>query len=261
LPSGKRRRLDAPAAQDAILAAAEALLIESGPEALRLTEVAARAGVTHPNVLYHFGNVAELQKRLAQRIATNLADDVAHVLESAPVSETPVYDAVSAVFRVFDEGGYARLIAWLALSQSEPTFEALGEKLALMSAIISLHPSMRGAENELRRKRIVPAIQLIVFSAIGWGLAGRTFNSLFPVADGAPAMPVFTAELMSSALGRPPSETLALARSGTRAPASNSPGALQDDADLADRNQSVPSRSKKKSVVKWLGGRDKGPER
>ena len=124
-----RRRLTAEAARAAILDAAEELLIASGPDALRLMEVAARAGVAHANISYHFGNVAGLQAQLAQRIAAKLADDVAGVYRGDESRQPPFERAVSQTFRVFDERGYARLLAWLALAGEEPTFEALGRKL------------------------------------------------------------------------------------------------------------------------------------
>ncbi len=178
-PVPKRRRLEAADAREAILAAAEALLVECGPDGLRLTEVALRAGVSHPNVLYHFGTVAELQTQLAQRVTVRLAEQVAHVYESEDPLSLSVERVIAGVFRVFDEGGYARLIAWLTLSQNKPTYELLGEKLELVRAAIASHPALRGAEFAERRRRIVPAIELVIFAAIGYGLTGRTVEELF----------------------------------------------------------------------------------
>ncbi|GAC1493682.1 MAG: hypothetical protein NVS2B8_12850 [Vulcanimicrobiaceae bacterium] len=178
-PSSKRRRLEAADAREAILAAAESLLVEAGPDGLRLTEVAMRAGVSHPNVLYHFGTVAELQTQLAQRVTVRLADQVARVYESEDPLALAVDRVVDGVFRVFDEGGYARLIAWLTLSNNKPTYDALGEKLELIRATIAHHPALRGPEFEEHRRRIVPAIELVIVAAIGYGLTGRTVESFF----------------------------------------------------------------------------------
>lgn len=176
----KRRRLDASDAREAILAAAEALLVESGPDGLRLTEVAMRAGVSHPNVLYHFGTVAELQTKLAQRVTVRLAESVARVYESEDPLALSVERVIAGVFEVFDEGGYARLIAWLTLSPNDPTYELLGEKLEIVRAAIAAHPALRGPEFEERRRRIVTAIELVIVAAIGYGLCGRTVEGFFP---------------------------------------------------------------------------------
>lgn len=173
-----RRRLCAAAARESILAAAEAILVESGPETLRLIGIAARAGVTHPNVLYHFGSAAELERQLAQRIAVRLAERIARVFMLADGSAMPVERAVDAVFEVFDEGGYARLLAWLALSQNDPTFELLGSRLELVRAAIAAHPALLGDHNDERRRRIVVAMELVIVAAIGYGLVGRRFDAL-----------------------------------------------------------------------------------
>lgn len=175
----KRRRLEAADAREAILAAAEALLVESGPDGLRLTEVATRAGVSHPNVLYHFGTVAELQTQLAQRVTVRLAEHVARVYESEDPLAISVERVIAGVFSVFDQGGYARLIAWLTLSHNRPTYDLLGEKLEIVRKAIADHPTLRGDEFAERRRRIVPAIELVIFAAIGYGLTGRTVEGLF----------------------------------------------------------------------------------
>ncbi|GAC1567244.1 MAG: TetR/AcrR family transcriptional regulator [Vulcanimicrobiaceae bacterium] len=178
-PAPKRRRLEAADAREAILAAAEALLVERGPDGLRLTEVATRAGVSHPNVLYHFGTVAELQTQLAQRVTIRLAEEVAHVYEGEDPLALSVERVVAKLFRVFDEGGYARLIAWLTLSTNTPTYELLAEKLEIVRRAIAEHPALRGAEFAERRRRIVPAIELVIFAAIGYGLTGATVEGFF----------------------------------------------------------------------------------
>lgn len=175
----KRRRLDAAGAREAILAAAEGLLVAGGPDGLRLTEVAARAGVSHPNVLYHFGSVAELQAQLAQRVAERLAEEVSHVFERGMSGEMPLEGAIDAVFEVFDRGGFARLLAWLELSKNEPTFETLSARLEVLRTVIGMHPALTGEKNEFRRAYIVSSIELVIAAAIGYGLVGKTLDGLF----------------------------------------------------------------------------------
>jgi AcrR family transcriptional regulator len=197
----KRRRLEPAEARDAILFAAETLLVRNGPESLRLTEIAARAGVSHPNVLYHFGSVGELQSQLAQRVAVRLASEVARAFASesgASGGATPIDDAVKAVFHVFKEGGYARLIAWLALSTNEPTFEALGATLEGVRVAIAEHPVLGGAEHAAQRSRVIPAIELVIVAALGYGLSGATFDGLFAPDEQRPDVPGLLAELLTA---------------------------------------------------------------
>ncbi len=184
----KRRRLGAADAREAILAAAESLLVEAGPEGLRLTEVAMRAGVSHPNVLYHFGSAAELQAQLAQRVAARLANEVVSAFGTGAPGCLPVDRAVEAVFRVFDERGYARLLAWLELSGNEPAWEVLREKLELLSSFVASHPALQGEANAALRLRVVPTIQLVILAAIGFGLSGRTVQHLFTADERRPSV-------------------------------------------------------------------------
>jgi len=194
----KRRRLVAADAREAILAAAEGLLVDVGPDALRLTEVATRAGVSHPNVLYHFGSVAELQAQLAQRVAVRLATEVAAAFESGIKDAMPIERAVESVFRVFDGGGYARLVAWLELSRNKPTWEALGGKLALLTSLIKADPAFAGDANEPLRRRVVPVIELVIVAAIGYGLSGRTVSEFFAPDERRPSVARVLSELITS---------------------------------------------------------------
>jgi AcrR family transcriptional regulator len=167
----KRRRLDPAEAREAILKAAEELLVRDGPDGLRLTEIAARASVSHPNVLYHFGSVAQLQAQLAERVVARLASEVAAAFVVESGDSVPIGAVVQNVFRVFDDGGYGRLIAWLALSANDPTFEAFGTALEGVRATIAGHPGLRGDENAARRRRIAPTVQLVLAAALGYGLS------------------------------------------------------------------------------------------
>src|SRR4051812_32579591 len=67
-----RRRRDAEDARAAILDAAERRLVLAGPAGIRLQEVAADVGVSHPTVLHHFGSrealVAAVIHRALERI-------------------------------------------------------------------------------------------------------------------------------------------------------------------------------------------------
>ncbi len=157
-------------------------------------------GITHPNVLYHFGSANELQSQLAQRIAVRLAADVARVLEAQAGGRTPVNDAVAAVFHVFGDDGYAKLLAWLVLTGNEPTFDALRTKLDFLRQVVSSHPALRGPENEGRRRRVVSSMELVICAAIGYGLSGRALDGLFDEDPLRPSVGGYTGELLTIAL-------------------------------------------------------------
>src|SRR5450432_3158548 len=62
-----RRRRTSDEARAAILDAAERRLVSSGPAGIRLQEVAADVGVSHPTVLHHFGSREALVREVCER--------------------------------------------------------------------------------------------------------------------------------------------------------------------------------------------------
>lgn len=76
-----------------ILAAAEALLTEKGPQALKLADVAKAAGVVHATVLHHFGSIADVQAALAERMIRQLVEQI---LEAPPPETGPAWRSLAA---------------------------------------------------------------------------------------------------------------------------------------------------------------------
>jgi len=67
-----KKNHDSPeAARDAILDAAEAIVVEVGPAGLRISAVAKRAGMAHPNIIHHFGSRDGLLNALAANESAN----------------------------------------------------------------------------------------------------------------------------------------------------------------------------------------------
>jgi len=127
----RRRRRSAEEARDEAVGAAREILLSKGPDAVTLKAVAAEIGMTHTNLLHHFGSAEELQSALMSRMVRDLnaalGDAVAHLRseEGAPRA------LVDMVFDAFDKGGAGQLAAWIALSgkqtQLEPVQQAVGE--------------------------------------------------------------------------------------------------------------------------------------
>ena len=79
-----RLRRSPEASRENILAAGEAILTESGPLDLKLTTVAARAGVATATVLHHFGSIDGVQAALMERMVTRLAARVIAIAVASP---------------------------------------------------------------------------------------------------------------------------------------------------------------------------------
>lgn len=112
-----RIRRSAPEARAHILSIAREQLLENGPSALRLKEVAESAGVSHPTVLHHFGSREGLIGAVVDNAMGRLDDELEEILSSSTeLDPSPILDAMA---RVMTDGGHARLIAWLALSSTD----------------------------------------------------------------------------------------------------------------------------------------------
>lgn len=107
---GPRRRRSPEEARRQILDAAEKLLVEGGPEAIRLQDVARDVGIAHPTILHHFGSREQLMLDLEARAMERLRDEL---MADREASSEDVFDRVSSVL---GDQGYARLLAWSVLS-------------------------------------------------------------------------------------------------------------------------------------------------
>ncbi len=112
--TGARRRRSAAETRNAILEAAQRRLLAGGPEAIRLQEIAADAGISHPAILHHFGSREGLVEAMVMRGVTNLQTQF---LEGWPSAKEPDIEGVfDRFYEVASRRGIARMLAWLILS-------------------------------------------------------------------------------------------------------------------------------------------------
>lgn len=104
-----RRRRPAAEARERILEAAQKRLAEGGPEAIRLADLAADLGISHPAILHHFGSRDGLMQALEERAMRALQTDL---LEATGFTA----DALERVARTLGDEGHARLLAWWVMS-------------------------------------------------------------------------------------------------------------------------------------------------
>src|ERR1700733_7464843 len=102
-------------ARERILAVAERMLGEVGPDGLRLQEIAREVGISHPAILHHFGSRQGLVQAVVERATASIEADIVASLSSEE-GELDAAALIERVFRTFFDRGHARLIAWLSLS-------------------------------------------------------------------------------------------------------------------------------------------------
>jgi AcrR family transcriptional regulator len=118
-----RKRLPAAEAQERILEAAQKRLAEDGPDGLRLQDVAADLGISHPAILHHFGNRDGLIRALEGRAMRALQDDL--LSASDPMGpHGPALNALDRVARTLGDEGHARVLAWWVLHGGGGTDQA-----------------------------------------------------------------------------------------------------------------------------------------
>lgn len=119
-----RTRRTVEEAQAAILDAAGEVVREVGPAGLRITTVAQKAGMAHPNVLHHFGSREGLLRALTSRAVQGATDRVVRAMGD-PVAANP-QEPVASLTRILDamdEGDQGRILAWLVISGRAGEFD------------------------------------------------------------------------------------------------------------------------------------------
>ncbi len=130
----RRIRRTAEEARTAALDAAERRLREVGPAGIRLQDIAAEVGISHPTLLHHFGSREALVQAVVARCFDSLDADVLSAIASVPPSERAVEALLDRVFETLAAGGHARTLAWLALAEF-PAPPHVGRLDAVIAAV------------------------------------------------------------------------------------------------------------------------------
>jgi TetR/AcrR family transcriptional regulator, repressor for neighboring sulfatase len=131
--TAKRLRRTPEEARQLILDTAQEMIARSGPEGLRLQDIATAAGISHPLILHHFGSRAGLVRALARRATAELRDRLVVAMNA------PDYSLEEQISRVFEalRGGLAQTLAWLAAT--EPDGGESGKTMIMREIIDTLH--------------------------------------------------------------------------------------------------------------------------
>jgi AcrR family transcriptional regulator len=114
-PPPRRRRRDAATVRAAILDVAERHLVGTGPAGIRLQDVAAEAGVSHPNVLHHFGSREALVAAVIARALDDMHARILAAIEASTGREDQLVALFEHVYEALTRGGCGRIVLWLAL--------------------------------------------------------------------------------------------------------------------------------------------------
>jgi AcrR family transcriptional regulator len=136
------KRLSGEAARIRILDAASAQLRAEGPRGLRLDAIAAELGVSRQAILHHFGTREGLIAAVVHRALEQLQRELAGGLSVLSDHELGSGVLVERAFEVIVDGGYGRLLGWLAL-EHEPSDLEVGANEKLLAILAQLSHRIR----------------------------------------------------------------------------------------------------------------------
>ena len=170
-----RRRRSPEEARDEALSSARRLLLRHGPAGVTLVAVADDVGMTHGNLIHHFGSAAELQSALMGAMVRDLAAAIGTAVAHVRSDATAPRALIDIVFDAFGEGGAGMLAAWIALSNKhahlEPVRAAVGD---LVRAIDERSRSAGAAPP----RHIQSAVLFIALCAFGDAVIGPRLRSM-----------------------------------------------------------------------------------
>jgi AcrR family transcriptional regulator len=173
----RRKRLGDEAREEGLIAARR-LLLDGGPAAVTLANVGREIGMSHANVLHHFGSAAGLQSALMGSMIRDLTaalDDAVAALSSDSAAPRAL---VNRVFDAFDQGGAGQLAAWIAMSRDFGHLEPIRE--AVRSLVVAFRDKFVDEDADAR---VRAAVLLIAVCAFGDAVIGPQLRDMLGQGD------------------------------------------------------------------------------
>jgi len=169
----KRQRRTPEEARRLILQTAQELIASTGPEGLRLQDIAAAAGISHPLILHHFGSRERLVRALTQQTVAELRDKL---IATMVTGEHSLEEQLNRVFDAF-RNGLAQRLVWLATV--DPGGGTEGTQMIMRDIADTLH-NRRTAKappgRTITRDDTDALIHLVATAALGDALYGAQLH-------------------------------------------------------------------------------------
>lgn len=175
----RRKRLGAEVREEG-LAAARGLLLKGGPAAVTLANIGDEIGMSHANVLHHFGSAASLQSALMGSMINDLTVALDHVVEMLKTDAAAPRVIADRVFDAFDKGGAGQLAAWIILSGDIAHLAPVREAVrSLVEAIVGQ------SKDEAAPERVRLAVLMMAVTAFGDAVIGPHVRDMLDQKDDA----------------------------------------------------------------------------
>lgn len=166
-PHQKRRKRAGAEVREEGLAAARRLLLDGGPAAVTLANIGQEIGMSHANVLHHFGSAAGLQSALMGSMVSDLTTALDNVVELLKTDSAAPRTVADRVFDAFDKGGAGQLAAWIVLSGDVAHLEPVRNAVrGLVEAIVGQ------SSDDAAPDRVRAAVLMMAVTAFGDAVIG-----------------------------------------------------------------------------------------
>ncbi|GAA6136385.1 TetR/AcrR family transcriptional regulator [Arenicella sp. 4NH20-0111] len=159
-------------AKNAILDAAEALMVDVGPAGLRISAVAKKAGMAHPNIIHHFGSREGLINALAERVGQRATERITRAIDDA--LRAPPEERVNAITRVLEtsyHGDEGRSAVWLHLSGAESSLRSNMEQIVTLS-----HEFRKSMDPTASKENTNRLVMLVTLALVGEVVSGSSIK-------------------------------------------------------------------------------------
>ena len=164
----RRRRRTPEEAREEILSAAERILVEVGPQGLKLADLAAAAGEPHSTLLHHFGSISNVQSALIDRMTGKLLNELTELALRADGSGDIATAGVYRIFEIYSRPENAKLIAWLWLSNHTHSGRgALDQQTLKLSEILRKHLVETGRPERASPENLAGLMTIVKMAAVG----------------------------------------------------------------------------------------------
>ena len=159
----------------AIVGAALDLAADEGLEAITLQAVAADLGMSHTNLIHHFGSAGGLHAALMKEMVSELTATIESAVTRLRSGQGDVRDFVEIVFDAFDAGGAGQLAAWIALTRESDHLSPVGE--VVRNHILNVERGAPDNASDVHR-RITSVTLLVTMTAFGDAVIGDTLRKM-----------------------------------------------------------------------------------
>lgn len=171
----RRRRRTPDEARLEALVCARARLLSGGPDSVTLKAVADDLGMTHANLIHHFGSAEGLQSALMGSMVADLSNALDAAIARLRTDEGAPLELINAVFDAFAEGGAGKLAAWIVLKGDLTHLEPVR---AAVNGLVEAIRDKLGDPMTASPKQLSSAVLFIALSAFGEALIGPPLRDM-----------------------------------------------------------------------------------